>query len=344
MFPNAPLKGQMESNALLRTGLAPRRCLGDMPSLAARRRFVVGVSRHRSDAVSAQHLARHEYVHIRGKEALGCAARASWKNPKRFTVDRLHLLLRQSAAACQRPMWSGRSIKEARVRNHYAPRRSIVPDYVGRQRVLGGVVDFGEGLASGRGLSPAYPVRTARLDLRPHRRDDLEDLLAFHSRPEVVRYLPWPVRDREQTRSALEAKLAQGVVTEPGQWLVLAMEMRETSTVIGEVLLKWESDANRQGEIGFAVHTAHHRRGLAAEAAEAVLRLGFDDLALHRIVAVCIAANVDSVRLLRRLGMQQEAHLRDNLFFKGKWADQLVFGLLADEWRGHERPGANRRE
>jgi RimJ/RimL family protein N-acetyltransferase len=190
---------------------------------------------------------------------------------------------------------------------------------------------------SKRGLSPAYPLRTARLDLRPHRRDDLEDLLAFHSQPEVVRYVPWPVRDREQTRTALEAKLAQGVLTEPGQWLVLAMEVRETSAVIGEVLLKWESETNRQGEIGFAVHRAHQGRGFAAEAARVVLRLGFDDLALHRIVAVCIDGNADSVRLLRRLGMQQEADLRDNVFFKGNWADQLVFGLLEDEWRRHEQ-------
>jgi RimJ/RimL family protein N-acetyltransferase len=191
---------------------------------------------------------------------------------------------------------------------------------------------------SKRGLSPAYPIRTGRLDLRPHRCDDLEDLLGFHSQPEVVRYVPWPVRDREQTRTALEAKLSQGVVTEPGQWLVLAMEVRETSRVIGEVLLKWESETDRQGEIGFAVNRAYQGQGFAAEAARAVLRLGFDDLALHRIVAVCIDANADSVRLLRRLGMQQEAHLRDNVFLKGNWADQLVFGLLEDEWRGHEQP------
>jgi RimJ/RimL family protein N-acetyltransferase len=195
-----------------------------------------------------------------------------------------------------------------------------------------------------RGLDPTYPVRTARLDLRPHRPDDLKDLFAFHSHPEVVRYVPWPVRDREQTRIALEAKLAQGVVTEPGQWLVLAMEIRRTSTVIGEVLLKWESETSRQGEIGFAVHKAYQGHGFASEAARAVLRLGFDDLGLHRIVAVCIDANVDSVRLLRRLGMRQEAHLRDNVFFKGEWADQLVFGLLEAEWRRHDQVAPRNRD
>ena len=154
------------------------------------------------------------------------------------------------------------------------------------------------------GLSPRYPIRTERLYLRPHRGDDLEDLSAFHSQPDVVRYLPWPARDREQTRIALEGKLGQGAVTEPGQWLVLAMELIDTSTVIGEVSLKWESESNRQGEIGFALHSAFHGRGFAAEATQAVIQLGFEDLALHRIVARCIEGNTDSLRLLRRLGMQ----------------------------------------
>jgi len=41
-----------------------------------------------------------------------------------------------------------------------------------------------------------HPIETERLRLRPHRMSDVDDLLRFHSDPEVVRYLPWPVRDR----------------------------------------------------------------------------------------------------------------------------------------------------
>ena len=107
-------------------------------------------------------------------------------------------------------------------------------------------------------FEPAYPIDTARLRLRPHRADDLDDLVAFHGDPAVVRHIPWPVRDREATRAALEAKLGQGRLTEPGQWLVLAVEERASGTVIGEVLLKWASAESRQGELGFAFARAHH--------------------------------------------------------------------------------------
>jgi len=182
------------------------------------------------------------------------------------------------------------------------------------------------------GLLPAYPVRTKRLDLRPHCADDLDDLFDFHSLPEVVRYVPWPVRDREQTRVALETKLGQGALREPGDWLVLAIVVRATGRVVGEILLHWASDV--QG------------KGLAAVAARAVLRLGFQDLGLHRITAVCIAGNDRSARLLGRLGMRQEGHFVHSILFKGAWQDQLLFALLDTEWRaqppGDERTAAAR--
>lgn len=182
------------------------------------------------------------------------------------------------------------------------------------------------------GLHPTYPLRTERLDLRAHRRDDLDDLLAFHSNPDVVRYVPWPVRDREQTRVALETKLTQDRLTEEGQWLVLAIELRETGTVIGEALLKWASAADQQGEIGYALHADYHGKGYASEAAREMLRVGFEELGLHRIVAVLDDRNTASAQLLERLGMRREAHHLQAAWFKDEWSSEYVYAVLKDEW------------
>jgi RimJ/RimL family protein N-acetyltransferase len=181
------------------------------------------------------------------------------------------------------------------------------------------------------GLDPALPIRTERLLLRPHRPEDLDDLARFHSDPEVVRYVPWPVRDRAATEETLKVKLGQTVLEEHGQWLVLAVELGETGTVIGEVLLKWASD--RQGELGFAFASDHQGQGYAAEAATAVLRLAFDELGFHRVSAVVVEGNDASVRLLGRLGFRPEARHVNGEMFKGAWVTLLVFALLEDEWR-----------
>jgi RimJ/RimL family protein N-acetyltransferase len=189
-------------------------------------------------------------------------------------------------------------------------------------------------MAGDMAVNVDLPIRTERLILRPHRLDDLDDLALFHGDPEVVRFVPWPVRDRAATEQALRVKLGQGVLREPGQWLVLAAERRDTATVIGEVLLKWASALDRQGEVGFAFAREHHGHGYATEAAAAMLRLGFDELGLHRITAVCIEQNEASARVLQRLGFSRQGRMVDSVFFKGQWATQLLFALTEDEWRG----------
>jgi RimJ/RimL family protein N-acetyltransferase len=73
--------------------------------------------------------------------------------------------------------------------------------------------------------------------------------------------------------------------------------------------------------------------GYATEAARALLRLGFDELGLHRIVARLDERNESSAKLARRLGMRQEARLVHNEFFKGEWSTELDFAMLAEEWR-----------
>jgi RimJ/RimL family protein N-acetyltransferase len=182
-------------------------------------------------------------------------------------------------------------------------------------------------------LRPAYPLDTARLQLRPFSPGDLQELYAFHSLPEVTRFLYWEARDLEQVRQVLAAKMGQTALEDEGQVLALAVVLRETGVVVGEVSLRWLSRRHRQGEIGFVFHPGYQGRGLATEAAGVVLGLGFDGLGLHRVIGRCDALNLPSARLMERLGMRQEAHFVHNEIFKGAWGDELVYAMLEDEWR-----------
>ena len=186
-------------------------------------------------------------------------------------------------------------------------------------------------------LRPAYPLETARLRLRPFSPGDLEELHAFHSLPEVARFLYWEARDLEQVRAVLDTKVRQGVLEDQGQVLTLAVVWPEAGAVVGEVSLHWLSRRHRQGELGFVFHPGYQGRGLATEAAEAVLGLGFDGLGLHRMIGRCDAMNVASARVLERLGMRREAHFVQNELFKGAWGDELVYAMLEDEWRARPR-------
>lgn len=184
-------------------------------------------------------------------------------------------------------------------------------------------------------LRPQYPIRTARLLLRPLTRGDVDALLAYRGRPDVCRYVPFEPMDRAAIHARLAGHWATTELTAEGQALTLGAELVHTGELIGDVMLFWHSREHSGGEVGYVLNPDFTGHGYATEAAHAMLRLGFDELGLHRIVARVDERNEPSAKLLRRLGMRQEARLVHNELFKGEWSNELDFAMLADEWAAH---------
>lgn len=180
------------------------------------------------------------------------------------------------------------------------------------------------------------PRTTSRLLLRPFAAGDLDAVHAYQARPDVTRFLLWGPRTREETRQALATRLEAKLPQEDGDALSLAVVRRDSGELIGDVVLWITSQEHRQGEIGYVFHPDHQGHGFAGEAARELLRIGFDELGLHRIVGRLDARNDASARLLARLGMRREAHFRENEFVKGEWTDEAVYAILAAEWRAAE--------
>ena len=148
------------------------------------------------------------------------------------------------------------------------------------------------------------PLRTERLELREHRAGDLDDLLVFHGDPQVTRYTPWPVRDREQTREALDVRIPRTRAAAAGDVISLAVVERSSGTVIGEALLKRESGT--VAEVGYAIRTDRWGQGLAGEAVGRLLEAAAG-LGVREVRAVVARGNDASVRLLGRLGFTEPA-------------------------------------
>lgn len=183
-----------------------------------------------------------------------------------------------------------------------------------------------------RGVRPDYPIKTDRLLLRPFQAGDLDDFYAYRGRPDVYRYLDGEAPDRTATAELLAEKMTHHELTKEGQRLTFAVYWPEADRVIGDVVLMWLNEEHRQGELGYIFNPEFHGKGLAREAAQAILHLGFHDLGLHRIIAQCDPRNEPSWRLMERLGMRREAHFREAEIFKGEWGDLFVYALLKEEY------------
>lgn len=172
-------------------------------------------------------------------------------------------------------------------------------------------------------------LESDRLLLRRFADADLLPFLAYLNDPDVARYQTWESYTDEQAAKVI-AEQANVEPGEPGKWFTFAAELRDEGLLIGHVALKVQDQ--QQAEIGFTFARAYQGKGLAFEATCLVLDYLFTELDLHRVIAIADCENERSVALLKRLGMRQEGHFIQNIWFKGKWGDEYLYAILKDEW------------
>ncbi len=176
---------------------------------------------------------------------------------------------------------------------------------------------------------------TPRLSLRRFRPEDAPPFAAYRSDPAVARCQAWTAPVSPEEASALVRAFAQGDPAEPG-WFQYAVELKAEGALVGDVGVHLHEN-RMQAEMGFTLAADRQRHGYATEAVRAVL----DDLftrGLHRVSAECDARNTSSARLLERVGFLLEGERPAFTWLKGEWTDDLLYGLLAERWRGLTAP------
>ena len=168
-------------------------------------------------------------------------------------------------------------------------------------------------------------VETSRLRLRPIAAGDWPAIFAYMSDPRVTAFLPQGRLDEEASRAfALKHSSDEGEA--------LAVIEKKSGQMIGHMPFhRWF--APETFEIGWAFNHAHHGKGYATEAGQALLAHAFETLKAHRVIATCQPENVASWRVAEKLGLRREAHFRAALYrAPGIWWDEFFYALLAEEY------------
>ena len=128
-------------------------------------------------------------------------------------------------------------------------------------------------------------------------------------------------------------ELGDWQVEEPRLTYQLAITVAGEGRLIGNCGVRLAEAGAEVGDLGYEIAPATWGQGYAAEAAEAMMRFGFEELGLHRIWAHAVAENAASQRVMEKLGMRCEGRLRETQWYKGRWWDTVVYGILEEEWR-----------
>lgn len=189
--------------------------------------------------------------------------------------------------------------------------------------------------------SSPWPVRTARLLLRPARVDDADAVWEVRRHEPVFEWTTRAPGTREEHRERF---------VDPS-WLDKSVLIVRDDVVIGDLMLDvvdaWSqaevADAAKatQANLGWALHPDETGHGYATEAVAALIAVCFEHLGVRRVTADCFAANEASWRLMERVGMRRETHaVADSLHRSGRWLDSYAYGLLAAEWRARRPPAS----
>lgn len=153
-------------------------------------------------------------------------------------------------------------------------------------------------------------LTTPRLLFRQFTLADLDQLYReIYSHPKVAEALsPTGTISLQQTASLLSRRLQHWQTYGFGAW---ALVYRQNQQLIGHCGLHYLADTP-EVELTYTLNPTYWRQGLATEAGQAVLRWGFETLALKQIVAVTGPNNIASQRVMQKLGMKYEKTIQYN--------------------------------
>ncbi|HHW17718.1 MAG TPA: GNAT family N-acetyltransferase [Firmicutes bacterium] len=174
-------------------------------------------------------------------------------------------------------------------------------------------------------VSPVVP----KLEIRPPRPDDAENLRAFYSIPQVLtssEFLPWTVPKASRIASDLQSPshrhvflcLSEGQVTGEVTLTCGSGRLARSGTV-SVLLIPPEGETSRDSKVA---------RGLL----KAIVDLAEDWLALHRLEIQTYSDETWLVPALDENGFRQEACMRHASLRAGRYEDRLVWGRVSNRW------------
>jgi RimJ/RimL family protein N-acetyltransferase len=168
------------------------------------------------------------------------------------------------------------------------------------------------------------PLTTRSLVLEPLKQADYPYVVQLYEDPEVMRYIGNGPRAATETRQRLDWFLDQAEQAGFGYWVVRDRATREP---LGGAMLMVRSPGSKM-ELGFALARTAWGRGVATEAAQALIDHAFEAIGVPEVEAFTHQDNAASGAVLRKAG------LRDAGLSTGPYGHvDRRYAITREEWR-----------
>jgi RimJ/RimL family protein N-acetyltransferase len=173
-------------------------------------------------------------------------------------------------------------------------------------------------------------LHTPRLLLREWEPEDWEPVFAYRSDPRVREYDLTPAETEQEVKC--KVRIRHGVrMLYPSPDYVLALALKPEGRVIGEIGL-FPLPSGRRALMGFMLHQEYWNRGLATEAASALLDWAFRVGRYSTVLSMCHPDNVGSWRVMEKVGMRRLDRRPKLKFQDGSVIESLQYEITREDW------------
>jgi RimJ/RimL family protein N-acetyltransferase len=175
--------------------------------------------------------------------------------------------------------------------------------------------------------------------LRARTRDDVPALHRITATDpvlhQVVEYAPWVPVSLDRALARYDAHVADPPDPANAEFTVearVAAGRVAHGDVVGEATL-WGVDVHRRsGHIGVTLAEEARGLGFGTDVVRLLCDYGFRLRGLYRLSCETLSSNVGMIRAAQAAGFVEEGRLRSSSWVDGGWEDDVLLGLLVDDW------------
>lgn len=172
-----------------------------------------------------------------------------------------------------------------------------------------------------------FPIlRTERLVLRELNVDDAQALFDMRSDERVMEHI-----ERKSATSLQDAlDLIERILKDQQEnnGITWGLALHNDDHLIGTIGYYRLQKEHFRGEIGYMLAKEYWGKGLMSEAIIAAEQYGSNEMKFHSIEAITDPMNKRSCTVLERNGFVKEGHIKENIFWEGKFYDSIIYSKL----------------
>jgi len=176
-------------------------------------------------------------------------------------------------------------------------------------------------------------IETERLIIRDNIESDLDDHHRLISDQEIMSYLSdIHTHSLEESKKNLKFSIEESQKKDARSCYFFAMIDKKDNTYIGAIGLTLldQNETGGNAELGYFILKEFWNKGYTTEAAKAVISFGFNKLKIHKITTGCTLENTRSEHIMKKLGMEKEAHLKKHICHNNEWKDRVEYALFKE--------------